>query len=156
MGQTQHRDVGLLIVEMLLQFFPLIERLAGWPAGWVYSGTSDNGHSEEWTTSLQWTNCSPPVYIIVHSCSTPTCPLFTDSTVYQHHVELTYILFKCCVAMTYTNQSSCYRCLTTSSFSCNIKYEKSSKRMKREPGNSCKPRFMFCTNSIQSSVCLRR
>ena len=22
--------------------------------------TSDNGHSEEWTTSLQWINCVPP------------------------------------------------------------------------------------------------
>ena len=29
-----------------------------------YSGASDNGHSEEWTTSLQWTNCSPPAYIL--------------------------------------------------------------------------------------------
>ena len=29
-----------------------------------YSGTSDNGHSEEWTTSLQWTHCSPPAYIL--------------------------------------------------------------------------------------------
>ena len=29
----------------------------------TYSGTSGNGHSEEWTTSLQWTNCSPlPIY----------------------------------------------------------------------------------------------
>ena len=24
-----------------------------------YSGTSDSGHSKEWTTSLQWTNCLP-------------------------------------------------------------------------------------------------
>ena len=30
----------------------------------VYSGTSDNIHSEEWTTSLQWTHCSPPAYIL--------------------------------------------------------------------------------------------
>ena len=29
-----------------------------------YGGTSDNGHSEEWETSLQWTNCSPPAYIV--------------------------------------------------------------------------------------------
>ena len=28
------------------------------------SGTSDNGHSEQWTTSLQWTNCPPPAYIL--------------------------------------------------------------------------------------------
>ena len=28
------------------------------------SGTSDNGHSEEWTTSLQWTHCSPTAYIL--------------------------------------------------------------------------------------------
>ena len=30
----------------------------------IYSGTSDNGHSEEWTTSLQWIHCSPPAYIL--------------------------------------------------------------------------------------------
>ena len=24
---------------------------------------SNNGHSEEWTVSLQWTHCSPPAYI---------------------------------------------------------------------------------------------
>ena len=30
----------------------------------MVSGTSDNGHSEEWTTSLQWTNCSLPAYIL--------------------------------------------------------------------------------------------
>ena len=32
------------------------------------SGTSDNGHSEEWTTSLEWTHSSSHayVYIIVH------------------------------------------------------------------------------------------
>ena len=60
-----------------------------------YSGTSDNGHSEEWTTSLQWTNCSPPAYILsIHfylrrrttseqwtKCSSPKCPLFGGSTV---------------------------------------------------------------------------
>ena len=28
------------------------------------SGTSDNGHSEEWTTSLQWTTYSPPPYTL--------------------------------------------------------------------------------------------
>ena len=28
----------------------------------VCSGTSDNGHSEEGTTSLRWTNCSPSAY----------------------------------------------------------------------------------------------
>ena len=27
-------------------------------------GTSDNGHSEEWTTSLQWTHFSPPTCIL--------------------------------------------------------------------------------------------
>ena len=27
---------------------------------YIYSGTSSNGHSEERTTSLQWTNCVPP------------------------------------------------------------------------------------------------
>ena len=29
----------------------------------ICSGTSDNGHSEERTTSLQWAHCSPPTYI---------------------------------------------------------------------------------------------
>ena len=32
----------------------------------LYSGTSDNGHSEEWTTSLQWTNCSLPALLSIH------------------------------------------------------------------------------------------
>ena len=36
-----------------------------------YCGTSDNGHSEEWTTSLQWTSCSPPAFIIVHTFLPP-------------------------------------------------------------------------------------
>ena len=31
-----------------------------------YSGTSDSGHSEEWTTSLQWTNCVPPANNCMH------------------------------------------------------------------------------------------
>ena len=41
--------------------------LAGASEGWeevraeVYSGTSDDGHSEEWTTSLKWTHCSLPI-----------------------------------------------------------------------------------------------
>ena len=26
----------------------------------IYSGASDSGHSEKWTTSLEWTNCSTP------------------------------------------------------------------------------------------------
>ena len=29
----------------------------------LYSGTSVNGHSEEWKTSLQWTNCLPLISI---------------------------------------------------------------------------------------------
>ena len=42
--------------------------LAGASEGWeevraeVYSGTSDDGHSEEWTTSQKWTHCSLPIY----------------------------------------------------------------------------------------------
>ena len=32
----------------------------------VYSGTSDNGHSEQRTTSLQWTHCSPPALLSIH------------------------------------------------------------------------------------------
>ena len=28
------------------------------PACGIYRGTPNNRHSEEWTTSLQWTNCS--------------------------------------------------------------------------------------------------
>ena len=31
---------------------------------YIYSGTSDNGHSDEWTTSLQWTHCSAPAYLL--------------------------------------------------------------------------------------------
>ena len=52
----------------------------------------NNGHSEEWTTSLQWTNCSPPAYILsIHfylrrrdqcaKCLSPMCPFFGGSTV---------------------------------------------------------------------------
>ena len=56
----------------------------------VYSGTSDNGHSKEWTTSLQWTNCYPLPLIFTSEEGTtpseqwtsPTCPLFGGSTVY--------------------------------------------------------------------------
>ena len=29
----------------------------------MYSRTSDNGHSEEWTTSLQWSYCCPYIYL---------------------------------------------------------------------------------------------
>ena len=55
----------------------------------LHSGTSDNGHSEEWTTSLPWENCSAPAYIFSTSeegttseqCSSPMCPLFRGSTV---------------------------------------------------------------------------
>ena len=59
----------------------------------VYSGTSDNGHSEEWITSLQWTNCSPSAYCPYISTSeegttseqwtkhsSQMCPLFGGST----------------------------------------------------------------------------
>ena len=66
-----------------------------------YSGASDNGHSEEWTTSLQWTHCSHPLPIIVHTflppkkgqqqlakCLSPMCPLFRGSTVYTFQQEL--------------------------------------------------------------------
>ena len=31
-----------------------------------YSGTSDSGHSEEQTTSLQWTKCMPPANNCMH------------------------------------------------------------------------------------------
>ena len=68
-----------------------------------YSGTSDNGHSEKWTTSLQWTHCSPCNGHTVHplplncpyistseegttsehwtNCLFPMCPLFGGSIV---------------------------------------------------------------------------
>ena len=60
--------------------------------GKKYSGTSDNGHFEEWTTSLQWTNCFPSAYYISTpkegttseqwtKCSSPMHPLFGGSTV---------------------------------------------------------------------------
>ena len=62
----------------------------------LYSKTSDNGHSNKRTTSLQWTNCLPPSiscpYISTSDegttseqwtkCSSPPCPLFGGSTVY--------------------------------------------------------------------------
>ena len=57
--------------------------------------TLNNGHSVQWTTSLQWTNCFPlPIYYPYIStsvegttfeqwtkCLSPTCPLFGGSTV---------------------------------------------------------------------------
>ena len=63
-----------------------------------YSKTSDNGHSNKRTTSLQWTNCLPPAincpYISTSDegttseqwtkCSSPMCPLFRGSTVYYY------------------------------------------------------------------------
>ena len=36
-------------------------------AKYSYSGTSDNGHSEKWTTSIEWTNCLPPTNRSMHS-----------------------------------------------------------------------------------------
>ena len=33
----------------------------------MYSGTSDNGHSEKWTTSVERTNCLPPTNCNIHS-----------------------------------------------------------------------------------------
>ena len=75
----------------------------------LYCGTSDNGHSEEWTISLQWTNCSPPAYIIAHKFlppkkkgqplkngqnarpSSPMCS-FGGSTVYAHASSLSLSL----------------------------------------------------------------
>ena len=36
-----------------------------------YSGTSDNGHSEEWTTFLQWTHCVPPTYVYIANTFLP-------------------------------------------------------------------------------------
>ena len=67
------------------------------PHNYLYSGTSDSGHSEEWTTSLQWTTCVPPANNCMHvrtseegttsekwtKHSSPTCPLFGGSTVYH-------------------------------------------------------------------------
>ena len=61
----------------------------------VYSKTSDNGHSDKRTTSLQWTNCLPPAINCPHistsdegttsqqwtKCLSPPCPLFRGSTV---------------------------------------------------------------------------
>ena len=44
------------VVSLTLFVCDLFVRHKQWS---IYSGTSDNGHSEEWTTSLQWTTCSP-------------------------------------------------------------------------------------------------
>ena len=65
----------------------------------LYSGTSDNGHSEEWTTSLQWIH-PLPIYCPYISTSeegttseqwtkfaSPMCPLFGGSTVYRRQIE---------------------------------------------------------------------
>ena len=60
----------------------------------LYSGTSDDGHSEEWTNSLQWTNCFAPHCPYISTSeerttseqwtkfSSPMCPLFGGPTVY--------------------------------------------------------------------------
>ena len=67
----------------------------------MYSKTSDNGHSNKRTTSLQWTNCLPPAincpYISTSDkgttseqwtkCLSPTCPLFRGSTVYTNQLH---------------------------------------------------------------------
>ena len=59
------------------------------------SGTSDNGHSEKRTTSVERTSCLPPTDCIIHSVTSeigttslqwtrglsPLCPLFGGSTV---------------------------------------------------------------------------
>ena len=85
----------------------------------VFSGTSDNGHSEEWTTSLQWTNYSPPAYILsIHfstseegttseqwtKCSSPNCPLFGGSTVNTFY-SLFVFLYVCPTTKLTTNIS---------------------------------------------------
>ena len=33
---------------------------------YIYSGTSDNGHSKKWTTSVEWTNYLPPTNCSMH------------------------------------------------------------------------------------------
>ena len=74
----------------------------------VYSGTSDSGHSEERTTSLQRTSCVPPANNCMHvrtseegttsekwtKHSSPTCPLFSkyflEHTHTHTHTHLSY------------------------------------------------------------------
>ena len=45
-----------------------------------HSGTSDNGHSEERTTSLQRTNCMPPAENCMHSTYISTSEILTPLT----------------------------------------------------------------------------
>ena len=61
----------------------------------VYSGTSDNGHSEKQTTSVEQTNCLPPTDSNIQGITSeigttslqwtrglsPLCPLLRGSTV---------------------------------------------------------------------------
>ena len=54
-------NFGKIIQLLSLPFECLLARFVLW-----YSGTSNSGHSEERTTSLQWTNCVPPANNCMH------------------------------------------------------------------------------------------
>ena len=52
--------------QTLPLLLPLVPSSSYTVNGIIYSETSDNGHSEEWTNSLQWTNCSSPALLPIH------------------------------------------------------------------------------------------
>ena len=56
-----------------------------------HSGTSDNGHSEERTTSLQRTNCMPPAENCMHSTYISTSEILTPLTSEQLKISLAHI-----------------------------------------------------------------
>ena len=73
-----------------------------------YSETFDNGHSEEWTTSLQWTRCLPTAYVyIVHTFpppkkgkplnngrnARPQCIHYSEVPLYAHTHRLCFQLY---------------------------------------------------------------
>ena len=57
------RDGGSSVINLLLSKFVITliwQNLPLMHSVYIYSKTSDNGHSDKRTTSLQWTNCLPP------------------------------------------------------------------------------------------------
>ena len=67
------------------------------------SGTSDNGDSEEWTTSLQWTNCSPPAYIYIYYPYISTSEEGTTFEQWTKHSSLTFPLFEGSIELVHLN-----------------------------------------------------
>ena len=55
---------------------------------WYYSGTSDGGHSEVWTSSLQWTNCLPLCLYTVLSITMESMLILNVSIIRRFHYSL--------------------------------------------------------------------